>query len=181
VKSLCENSVYEEDFTDVTGFIMNSELTAMCKGVSITATDKDKKPLNCLRLAALSDRVMLGLFHGETECLTFEEPKQGLRFGSSNFEYEGGKFTRSVDLRSPLDDPDKFGKRLSSFCIDSYTEDNGKLNAAALAKGLETALKSAGELDTDTLNPSRFAYEMIAVAHRAEFRSSDKTGVETAR
>jgi hypothetical protein len=69
-----------------------------------------------------------------------------------------------------------FGTRIGSFCIDEYTEDNGKLNAAALAKGLETALKKAGKLDGASINPSRFAYEMIAVAHRAQFHSSAKSG-----
>jgi hypothetical protein len=177
-KNLCANRNDAEDFTDVTGFIMNSELTARCKGVNITASDKDKNSLVCLRLSALSDRVMLGLFHGEIENLTFEEPKQGLSFGSSNFEISGGKFTRSIDLRSPMEED--FGTRIGSFCIDNYTEENGKLNAAALAKGLETALKNVGKLDTIALNPSRFSYEMIAVAHRAEFHSSDKAGGETA-
>jgi hypothetical protein len=178
-KRLCENrnsANDAEDFTNVTGFIMNSELTTTGKGVNITALDKGGEPLVCLRLSALSGRVMLGLFHGEIETLTFEEPKQGLSFGSSNFEVKGEKFTRSIDLRSPCEND--FGTRISTFCIDEYTEDNGKLNAAALAKGLETALKNAGKLDTAALNPSRFSYEMIAVAHRAEFHSSAKPGGE---
>jgi hypothetical protein len=175
-KDLCENADNDEDFTNVTGFIMRSELTTTGKGVNITAADKNGEPLVCLRLASLSDRVMIGLFHGEIDILTFEEPKQVLCFGSSNFEIKDGKFTRSIDLRSPVEDVKKFGKRIGSFCIDKYTEGNGKLNASALAKGLETALKNAGELDTDTFNPSRFAFEMIAVAHRAEFHSQKNTG-----
>jgi hypothetical protein len=175
-KSVYENAENGEDFTNVTGFIMNSELTTTGKGVNITAVDKSGAPLTCLRLAALSDRVMIGLFHGEIETLIFEEPKQGLYFGSSDYEIKDGKFTRSIDLRSPVDNKGKFGKRIDSFCIDKYTEDNGRIKPDALAKGLETALKNAGEADFDSINPSRFAFEMIAVAHRAEFHST--TGEE---
>jgi hypothetical protein len=124
-------------------------------------------------METIADDVLICLFQGELCELLIAEPKTGLRFGVSSVDETGDKISRSIDLRSALDSHD-LGTRIKSFCIDACTAENGRLNVKKLAASIETELKSSGKLGTNKITPSRFAFEMIAVAHRAKFHSAQK-------
>ncbi|MDR1689989.1 MAG: hypothetical protein LBS21_15490 [Clostridiales bacterium] len=168
-----------EDYKLISGFIMRSQMVRVMKGLLLYGYDKngapksnmdDGSPLNILRMEAITDDILICLFHGLVYEILIAEPKTGLRFGVSAVDESGANFSRSIDLRSAIDSDD-FGKRIESFCIDSYTDENGRLHACKLAEAVGNELLSKNKLGADKITPSRFAFEMIAVAHRAKFRS----------
>lgn len=172
----------DEPYTLVSGFIMRSQLVRRMKGMhlygydenGVPESDRDEgTPLNILRMETIADDILIALFSGEVYEIMIEEPKTGLSFGVSSVDRTGGGISRSIDLRSALDSDD-LGKRINSLCIDQCTQDNGKLCAKRLADVIEVQLKDCGKLGTEKLSPSRFAFEMIAVAHRAKFTASKK-------
>jgi len=175
-----------EDYKLVSGFIMRSKLVSKMRGLHIYGYDKEGAPksdtdegipLTILRLEALEDNVMLCLFHGEVYEVFIDEPKTGLCFGAYSKTLEDGGVTRNIDLRSAVDS-EELGKRKGSLCIDRFTEANGRLNADALAAEIETQLKNLGCLAAERLTPSRFAFEMISIAHRAKYSSGINTKEE---
>lgn len=138
----------------ITGFIMRSILVRRMKGMEIIGKDGDK-PLSILRMESLSDDIFIALFDGELTDLVISEPKTGLRFGSS----DSGRIIR---LRSAVDD-ESFGRTLDKTVdLKSFTEENGKVQAAKLAKQM-------GNLLGEEIGAAKLAYELIAVAQRAEF------------
>lgn len=162
----------------ISGFLLRSQLVRRMKGLHLYGYDRqgmpqDGKagtPLEILRMDTIADDVMLCLFRGKVCEITLEEPRMGLCFGVSSVIQSGGTLTRSLDLRSALEG-NAFGKRIGSMCIDEFTDRNGRLHAQKLAQAMGTQLTEAGQLDQDRITPSRFAFEMIAVAHRATFSS----------
>ena len=174
----------DEPYTLVSGFLMRSQLVRRMKGMHLYGYDEkgapksdrdDGTPLNILRMETIADDILIALFSGEVYEIMIEEPKTGLSFGVSSVNQSGGRISRSIDLRSALDDDD-LGKRISSLCVDQCIQDNGKLHAKKLADLIEVQLKGCGKLGSDRLSPSRFAFELIAVAHRAKFTASKKEG-----
>ena len=167
------------DYTKVSGFILRSKLVNKMKGLHLYGYDKsgapksngdEGVPLRILRMETIADSIMLCLFCGEIYEILIEEPKTGMRFGVSSVDISGNKISRSIDLRSAQEDS-TMGKRIDSLCIDEFTDDNGRLHASKLAEAVGTELKKCGKLGADNISPSRFAFEMIAVAHRAKFVS----------
>lgn len=139
----------------ITGFIMRSILVRRMKGLEIIGKDGDKA-LSILRMESLSDDILIALFDGELTGLVISEPKTGLRFGSS----DPGRIIR---LRSAADDG-SFGKTLDKTVdLKSFTEENGKVQVSKLAKQM-------GNLLGEEIGAAKLAYELIAVAHRAEFK-----------
>lgn len=170
-----------EDYTLVSGFVLRSQLVSRMKGLRVYGYDKngapkddmdDGTPLTILRMDTIGDNLLLCLFHGQVYEIRIAEPKTGLRFGASSVDLctkgTEARLSRRIDLRSALDSSE-LGQRVESFCIDEYTADNGKVSAKRLADAMEARLKSCGKLGTDKLTPSRFAFEMIAAAHRVSF------------
>ncbi len=173
----------EEDYQLISGFVLRSQLVRRMKGLRVYGYDKsgapksnmdDGAPLTILRMDTIGDDLLLCLFHGEVYEIIIAEPKTGLRFGASSVDLckkdSDVKLSRSIDLRSALDSPE-LGQRIETFCIDKFTADNGRLSAKKLADAMEAELKSHGQLGTDKMTPSRFAFELIAAAHRADFRA----------
>jgi hypothetical protein len=157
----------------ISGFVMRSCLVRRIKGLKIYGYDNNGEMLNILRMETISDDMLICMFDGKISEIIIEEPETGLIFGSSDVNIENGKISRSIDLRSAADDVN-IGKRISSMCIDDFTEENGRLNAAKLATAIGDALNKNNVLDGNKITPSRFAFEMIATAHRAKFTSSEK-------
>lgn len=170
-----------EDYRLVSGFLLRSRLVGEKKGLHMYGYDRagapkdsmdNGKPLPVLRMETIADNVLLALFHGEVYQIIIEEPKTGLRFGVSSVEVSEGRITRSIDLRSAQDSAE-LGKRVGSFCIDGFTDSNGRLHAGCLADAVGRELKAKGALGTEEITPARFAFEMIAAAHRAKFTAKD--------
>ncbi|MDR2547865.1 MAG: hypothetical protein LBC96_10285 [Lachnospiraceae bacterium] len=164
------------DFQIVSGFILRSELVKRMKGLHLhgfdaagaPTADDEGTPLPILRMDLVADDIMLCLFAGRVHEIMISEPQMGLCFGVSTVDDKGGNVSRRIDLRSTLESPD-IGKRIESFCIDRYTDENGRLHARDLAVAIEEKLKQHQKLGVDKITPSRFAFEMIAVANRALF------------
>lgn len=171
-----------EDYRLVSGFLLRSRLVSDKKGLHIYGYDRagvpknpmdNGTPLPVLRMETIVDNVLLALFHGEVYQIMIEEPKTGLQFGVSSTDVSAGQITRSIDLRSAQDSTE-LGKRVGSFCIDSFTDDNGRLHARQLADAVGRELKAKNALGTEQITPARFAFEMIATTHRAKFTAEDK-------
>ena len=168
-----------EDYTCVSAVLIRSQLMKSIKGISYSAlgklsSDPEKNvPLRALRIEQISDDILICLFSGIIDTFIIEEPMTGLKFGCHTIDNK-----HYIDLRSTLDD-EQFGKRLDSFLIDSYKDnqgneikcidENGRIHAKKIADAIGFELASIGKLDKDKITPSRFAYEMIDVAHRAFF------------
>lgn len=170
-----------EDYKLVSGFLLRSRLVNEKKGLHIYAYDRegapaslsdDGTPLSLLRMETVADNVLLALFHGEVYEVMFEEPKTGLCFGVSSTDMAAGHISRSIDLRSAQDGAG-LGQRVGSFCIDGFTDDNGRLHARQLAEAVEGELRAKGALGAEQITPARFAFEMIATAHRAKLTAKD--------
>lgn len=171
-----------EDYRLVSGFVLRSRLVGDMKGLHLygydrTGAPKDAMdngtPLPVLRMETIADNLLMALFHGEVYQIMVEEPKTGLRFGASSTDISAGRITRSIDLRSAQDSAE-LGTRVGSFCIDSFTDDNGRLHASMLADAVGKELKAKGALGAEQITPARFAFEMIATAHRAKLTAEDK-------
>lgn len=175
------NGSTPEDYRMVSGFLLRSRLVNEKKGLHLYGYDKagapkdnmdNGTPLSVLRMETIADNVLLALFHGEVYQIMIEEPKTGLRFGAASTDVTTGKISRSIDLRSAQDSAE-LGKRVGSFCIDRFTEENGRLHVGRLADALENELKTKDALGAERITPSRFAFEMIAVAHRVRLTAAD--------
>lgn len=171
----------QEDYTLVSGFLLRSRLVNEKRGLHLYGYDRsgvpknpmdNGTPLSILRMETIADNVLLALFHGEIYQVMIEEPKTGLRFGVSSTGVSAGRLTRSIDLRSAQDSVE-LGKRVGGFCIDSFTDDNGRLHAGQLADAVGRELKAKGALGAEQITPARFAFEMIAAAHRAKLTAKD--------
>ena len=171
-----------EDYGLVSGFLLRSRLVGDKRGLHMYGYDRagapkdpmdDGTPLPVLRMETIADNVLLALFHGEVYQIMIEEPKTGLRFGVSSTDVSAGQITRSIDLRSAQDSAE-LGKRVGSFCIDGFTDNNGRLHAGQLADAVGRELRAKGALGTEQITPARFAFEMIAAAHRAKLTAEDR-------
>lgn len=170
-----------EDYRLVSGFLLRSRMVGEKKGLHMYGYDRagapkdsmdNGTPLPVLRMETITDNVLLALFHGEVYQIMIEEPKTGLRFGVSSTDVSAGQVTRSIDLRS-AQDSSELGKRVGSFCIDGFTDNNGRLHAGQLAEAVGRELRAKGALGTEQITPARFAFEMIAAAHRAKLTAKD--------
>ncbi|MBR6123947.1 hypothetical protein IKQ19_10215 [Candidatus Saccharibacteria bacterium] len=173
-----------EDYTRISAVLIRSQLMKSVKGVSYSALGKvspdqeESKELPILRIEEISDDILICLFSGIIDTFIIEEPMTGLKFGCHTNNNE-----RDIDLRSTLDNND-FGKRLYSFSIENYKDndeneikcidENGRIHAKNIAKKIESELRQKSQLDKNCITPSRFAYEMISVAHRAFFYANEK-------
>ncbi len=136
------------------GFIMRSELVKKWNGLEAFGYDGDKN-LKILRMESLSKEILICIFDGSLTKLVVSEPKTNLRFGCPD---NSGIITlRSLD-ESTFGEPVK-DKTLN---LNNYTENNGKIKVAALAGAIKN------ELGTE-IKSSELAFELIAVAKRAEF------------
>ncbi len=143
-----------------TGFVLRSELVKKWKGMELFGYCKEQ-PLEILRMDTLAEDILLGIFDGELTRIVLSESKTGLRFGAPD--------NQGVITLRDTHDTDDFGKPLSGKTIDlkQYQESNGKIKAASLAKQMESQLGV-------TIGSSEFAFELIAVAKRAEFRKGEE-------
>ena len=156
----------QEDYTLVSGFLLRSRLVNEKRGLHLYGYDRsgvpknpmdNGTPLSILRMETIADNVLLALFHGEIYQVMI---------------VSAGQLTRSIDLRSAQDSVE-LGKRVGGFCIDSFTDDNGRLHAGQLADAVGRELKAKGALGAEQITPARFAFEMIAAAHRAKLTAKD--------
>jgi hypothetical protein len=138
----------------ITGFIMRSELVRQIRGLEVSAY-KGQTELVLLRFDIFSDRIALGLFDGELDRLIIAEPKTGLTFGLA----QGEKSIRLKDITE-----DNWGKYIDGKDIEikGYVNDQGRINASALAAEMSKRLNGA-------IGSGKFAFEMIAIANRASF------------
>lgn len=137
-----------------TGFLLRSALVRQWKGLEITGKSGDRQ-IEILRMETLADDILIAIFDGELTDLVIAEPQTGLRFGSPDD-------IRIIQVRSVSDD-DSFGKYLSDKVdLNTFTQENGKLHVSRLAEELENVLGQK-------IGAAEWAFELIAVAHRAEF------------
>ena len=122
--------------------------------MEITGKSGDRQ-IEILRMETLADDILIAIFDGELTDLVIAEPQTGLRFGSPDD-------IRIIQVRSVSDD-DSFGKYLSDKVnLNTFTQENGKLHVSRLAEELENVLGQK-------IGAAEWAFELIAVAHRAEF------------
>ena len=106
-------------------------------------------------METLADDIMICIFDGELTDLVIAEPQTGLRFGSPDD-------SRVIQVRSVADDG-SFGKyRGDTVDLHTFTQENGKLDVSRLAKEL-------GNVLGQEIGAAEWAFELMAVAHRAEF------------
>lgn len=140
-----------------TGFIMRSVLVRRMKGLEFIGKSGDKQ-LEILRMETLADDIMICIFDGELTDLVVAEPKTGLKFGSPG----SSDSERVIKVRSAADD-DSFGKFLDKTVdLNDFTRDNGRLDVSGLAEQF-------GNILGEKVGAAKLAYELIAVARRAEF------------
>lgn len=141
-----------------TGFLLRSVLARRWKGLEITGRDGAEE-LKILRMETIVQDVVLCIFDGVVTDLVIAEPKTGLRFGAPDT-------SGVIHVRSTADD-DTFGKDTGKT-VDFYSHVNeyGKVDMARLADSFSSCL---GE----TVGSAKLAYELIAVAHRAEFTKGE--------
>ncbi|MCI8591052.1 MAG: hypothetical protein HFI88_01605 [Lachnospiraceae bacterium] len=137
-----------------TGFLLRSALVRRMKGLEITGKSGDSQ-IEILRMETLADDIMICIFDGELTDLVIAEPQTGLRFGSPDD-------SRVIQVRSVADDG-SFGKyRGDTVDLHTFTQENGKLDVSRLAKEL-------GNVLGQEIGAAEWAFELMAVAHRAEF------------
>ena len=142
-----------------TGFMLRSELVNKWKALEVFGYS-DEKPIGILRMESLTSEILLCIFDGELTRLVVSQPKTGLRFGAPD---KSG----IISIRN-VNDTDDFGAPTGKTTnLKDFTEPNGRLRAADLAKDFQSKLGS-------TVTSPQFAFEMIAVAKRAEFLQEGK-------
>ncbi len=143
-----------------TGFLLRSALVRKWKAMELTGYH-DAEQLNILRMESLSEDILICIFDGMVTKIVISEPKTGLRFGAADD-------TGVIFLRNISDD-ENFGNLTGqSIDLNCFTEPNGRLRAADLAREFESKL-AAGPVDS-----ARFAFELIATAQRVEFRKGER-------
>lgn len=141
-----------------TGLLLRSQLVGKWNGLEVFAYNGDT-PINILRMEKLSHDILICIFDGELTKFVISEPKTSLRFGAPDH-------TGSITLRDVSDTKD-FGNPLHvKTNLNDFTEPNGKLRVTDLAKDFEQKIKSP-------ITSPEFAFELIAVAKRAEFLKND--------
>ena len=103
----------------------------------------------------LAEDILLCIFDGELTRFVISEPKTGLRFGAA--DHEGGIVLRSLK-------EEDFGVPVKDAKVDlgRFADSNGRINITGLAEEMERLLGSR-------IKSPEFAFELIAVAKRAEF------------
>lgn len=144
-----------------TGFILRSELVGKWKGLEVSGYSDKEERLEILRMESLSKEILICIFDGKLKKFVVSEPKTGLRFGAPGNEWK-------IKLRSIVDDPKHFGEVLpdSEIDLEQFTDPGGRLRVSDLAKKFEEKL-------IVPVKASQFAFEMIAVAKKAEFISGE--------
>lgn len=140
-----------------TGFLLRSGLVNQWKGLEAFGYCGNRQ-LEILRMEALTNEILFCIFDGELSKLVISQPKTGLRFGAPD---KGGVIT----LREVRDTSD-FGKPMDHLKVDlnAFAAPNGRLKVTELAKEMGAKLQSR-------VDSPQFAFELIAVAGRAEFRA----------
>lgn len=142
-----------------TGFLLRSDLVRKWKALE-TFGYKNEQPIHILRMESLTNEILLCIFDDEITKLVISEPKTGLRFGAPD--------KSGIILLRNVSDTEDFGKSIGKETdLKKFTEPNGRLRAADLAKDFQSKIGSK-------VSSSQFAFEMIAVAKRAEFLKGDK-------
>ncbi len=150
-----EKEAWNSDFVHQTGFLMRSVLVRRWRGLEITGRDENEE-LTILRMETLSDDIVFCLFDGMLTDLVIAEPQTGLRFGAPDT-------SGVIHVRSIKED-DTFGKDTGQTVdFNSFVGEQGKVDIAGLAGSFADCL---GE----KVGSARLAYELIATAHRAEFK-----------
>lgn len=136
------------------GFLLRSELVGKWKALEVFGY-QEKRQLSILRMESLTSEILLCIFDGIPDKLVISEPKTGLRFGAPDH-------TGVIALRN-IEDTEEFGTLLeANVDLNTHTDENGRLHVSHLAEELQKKLG-------DTVNSSQLAFELIAVARRAEF------------
>ena len=150
-----EADAWNSTFPHQTGFLMRSVLVRRWRGLEITGRDGDRE-LAILRMETLSDDIVFCIFDGVLTDLVIAEPKTGLRFGAPDT-------SGVIHVRSTRED-DTFGTD-SGKTVDfhAFVGEQGKVDVVGLAGSFASCL---GE----EVGSARLAYELIATAHRAEFK-----------
>lgn len=142
-----------------TGFILRSELVGKWKGLEVCGYSGAAERLEILRMESLSNEILICIFDGQLKKFVVSEPKVGVRFGAPGNEWK-------IKLRSVVDDPGHFGEVIpeSEIDLEQFTDGSGRLRVSALAEKFEEKLRVP-------VKAPQFAFEMIAVAKKAEFIS----------
>ena len=146
-----------------TGFILRSELVRKWKGLEVYGYHGDTS-LEILRMETIANNILLCIFDGELDRFVVSEPKTGLRFGTNNSKGE-------ITLKN-INDNDDFGKPLEDpetgkINLNEFRENNGRIKVAQLSAQM-------GENLGSPIGSSEFAFELISVAKRVEFKKGEK-------
>ncbi len=165
----------------ITGFLMRSDVVAGWPGLLMEGYDfiadaatfaptPDK--LEPLRIARLSENVLLGLFAGELKTLDFHLKPETLHFGLESTRVNNtatfSKNLRGLDGKALMDRNGNLIRVAASFNgtpADSFRV----LDLAAFAASMKTALTQAGVALAD-FNSATLALEMIAGMEKIRFR-----------
>jgi len=140
----------------LSGFIIRSQIVSHWRGIEVTAS-AGKTPLTILRMEALSDELMICIFDGKPDSVTFTEPTEALHFGTRDNK-------RIINVRSI--EEGKIGKPAGTCAVPH--DENGRVKVLELTKNLQKILGS-GEL-----NSAHLALEMLSVADICSFKEGVK-------
>lgn len=135
------------------GFIMRSELVKKWNGLGVFGYDGATR-LEILRMESLSNEILICIFDGSLTKIVVSEPKTNLRFGCP--DNSGIIKLRSLNESTFGEPEDK------TLNLNNFMENNGKIKVTSLAEAIKNELGKE-------IKSSELAFELIAVAKRAEF------------
>ena len=163
------------------GFLLRSALVSGWPGLGVSATLQDR-PLPLLRMERLGPNVLLALFNGVPDTITFSEPQEGLEFGVNDFgkievrtidppKVTGGKAVHVYDPRNPAAVSVAIrtgGRRVLNISSDSHPPSGPPLQPADLLELLAQAL----EIAPLAIGPADFAVQMVKGPEELRFSLS---------
>ena len=152
--------------SDVTGFLLRSDVVSGWPGLLVDATDKAKGELKCLRTERLSANVFLCLFDGVLSRVALHLKPEDLHFG---VDFPGPEFQKKLrDNRGEVKSlPWKRGPESRTLDIEKLaTQIKNKLPKHASGTGTE---QPDGSKSADSFSSADFALEMIEGVDMVEF------------
>lgn len=152
-----------DDGSELTGFLLRSELVRCWKGIEVKGYSSDsgqeEQKLAILRLEKLSDEVMICIFDGEAARIELLEPAEALHFGTKADD-------RKIRIRKVRGKD--VGKTLGETTLP--VEESGRLDVEAFVQELNEKLDfSPGEKATS----AELALQLICTADMCEIRQEE--------
>lgn len=151
--------------TDFMGFLIRSRLVGAYKGMEVKGREGSRER-ELLRLEALSDTVMIGIFDGSVNEVIVTEPSEGLHFGTRTVD--GRIYIRRIKAEGDK----KPGDKLSDELYPVPVRAGRTVDVLSLASMFMEKLHT----DHNEFTSAEFALEMLCSASEVKFcREEDKT------